>query len=411
MKEYLPLSRIFHADTSNDSYENLEKNADSRASAESTFHSSIETSAGELFVATPRELTLQIESLLISETRISHLWRSIPGVIRWNFVVHYVSEELLSTNELEGVRSTRKEVESAIYAAKKQENSAESVRFSEFARLYLNLTDRDEALPRTLSDLRSIYDKVTDGEIAVNDVPDGEIFRKADVEVLGAHGTPIHAGVTGEAQIKVLLTEMLGIARSLEIPALQSAILSHFIFEYVHPFYDGNGRTGRYLLALYLRKVLSLPTVLSLSREIAENKGPYYKAFTVTEDPLNKGEATFFVATIVDYIEHAHTRLLEELGVKVDQLEKVSADLQNISQQMGWSRQEHAVIFAIAQEELFDTQKSASLAQVAEWIQMSKQSARKLVAKLSDEGYLTIVSRKPIRVRLGAPLLRRLDIS
>ena len=71
---------------------------------------------------------------------------------------------------------------------------------------------------------------------------------------------------------------MMDPARSDTIPFLQRAIASHFLFEYIHPFYDGNGRTGRYLLALYLSNDLTLPTVLSLSRTIAENKNEIYKA-------------------------------------------------------------------------------------------------------------------------------------
>ena len=115
---------------------------------------------------------------------------------------------------------------------------------------------------------------------------------------------------------------MMDLARSDTIPFLQRAIASHFLFEYIHPFYDGNGRTGRYLLALYLSNDLTLPTVLSLSRTIAENKNEYYKAFTEAEDKLNSGELTFFVYTILGLIERAQESLIEELGVKIDQLDK-----------------------------------------------------------------------------------------
>lgn len=71
----------------------------------------------------------------------------------------------------------------------------------------------------------------------------------------------------------------------IEIDAtVQSAIL-HYQFEAIHPFADGNGRTGRILMVLYfiLRKRLEVP-LLFISRYILENKSEYYKLLAgVTE--------------------------------------------------------------------------------------------------------------------------------
>lgn len=60
-------------------------------------------------------------------------------------------------------------------------------------------------------------------------------------------------------------------------PLVKMAII-HFQFESIHPFYDGNGRTGRIINVLYLvmNGLLDLP-ILYLSRYIIENKGEYYK--------------------------------------------------------------------------------------------------------------------------------------
>lgn len=60
-------------------------------------------------------------------------------------------------------------------------------------------------------------------------------------------------------------------------PLVKMAIL-HFQFESIHPFYDGNGRTGRILNILYLlhERLLNYP-VLYLSRYINVNKGLYYQ--------------------------------------------------------------------------------------------------------------------------------------
>ncbi len=60
-------------------------------------------------------------------------------------------------------------------------------------------------------------------------------------------------------------------------PLVKMAIIHHQ-FESIHPFYDGNGRTGRIINILYLVKegLLNLP-ILYLSRFINQNKGDYYR--------------------------------------------------------------------------------------------------------------------------------------
>lgn len=67
-------------------------------------------------------------------------------------------------------------------------------------------------------------------------------------------------------------------------PLVKMAIIHHQ-FESIHPFYDGNGRTGRILNILYLvaQNLLELP-VLYLSRFITQNKTPYYEGLQNARD-------------------------------------------------------------------------------------------------------------------------------
>jgi len=64
-------------------------------------------------------------------------------------------------------------------------------------------------------------------------------------------------------------------------PLIKMGII-HYQFESIHPFYDGNGRTGRIINVLYLvmNDLLDLP-ILYLSRYIILNKGNYYKLLTL----------------------------------------------------------------------------------------------------------------------------------
>ncbi len=70
-------------------------------------------------------------------------------------------------------------------------------------------------------------------------------------------------------------------------PLIKMAII-HFQFESIHPFYDGNGRTGRIINMLYLtlNDLLDLP-ILYLSRYIIQNKADYYRLLQAVRDTDN----------------------------------------------------------------------------------------------------------------------------
>ena len=68
---------------------------------------------------------------------------------------------------------------------------------------------------------------------------------------------------------------------------LKMAVI-HFQFESIHPFYDGNGRTGRMINILYLTltKKLDIP-ILYLSKYINQNRKKYYELLNATQQDLS----------------------------------------------------------------------------------------------------------------------------
>lgn len=71
----------------------------------------------------------------------------------------------------------------------------------------------------------------------------------------------------------------------LDIDPLVKMAIIHFQFESIHPFYDGNGRTGRIINVLYLvlKELLDIP-VLYLSRYFIQTKAEYYRLLQAVRD-------------------------------------------------------------------------------------------------------------------------------
>jgi len=78
-------------------------------------------------------------------------------------------------------------------------------------------------------------------------------------------------------------------------PIIKMAII-HYQFESIHPFYDGNGRTGRIINILYLiiEKLQNLP-ILYLSNYIIQNKSDYYRLLQQLRDDENWEEWLLFM--------------------------------------------------------------------------------------------------------------------
>ena len=108
-------------------------------------------------------------------------------------------------------------------------------------------------------------------------------------------------------------------------PLIKLAII-HYQFESIHPFYDGNGRTGRILNILYLvmAKLLDAP-ILYLSKYIIKNKMEYYELFQETRKTNN------YENWIIYILKGIETTALETINIinKInDEMLKTKKELQ-----------------------------------------------------------------------------------
>lgn len=72
---------------------------------------------GELFACVPLNLSVASERILRKERKISNLWNSLPYVALGASIRSLVLEEVVFSNEMEGVHSTRRQIEAALESA------------------------------------------------------------------------------------------------------------------------------------------------------------------------------------------------------------------------------------------------------------------------------------------------------
>ena len=398
---YKSLKKLFYMDSSSERCANNKRLAAERLNAESTFRTGMITGEGELFLAVPHELSVLSEQVLRKERVLQTLQTSIPRIARGALVRSLVIDEVVGTNSLEGIHSTRGQISELLETVPPTSNESDK-RFRELAMLYLGLSSGQSASPKSLQDIRAIYDQVMAGEVLGPNAPDGKLFRQNAVEVIGDGGKTLHEGAQTEAEISSGLGIMLALVSSPDVPELYSALMSHYIFEYIHPFYDGNGRTGRYLLALYLSRPLSTLTALSLSREIAENRGPYYRTFQETEHPMNHGELTPFVLQVLQYVSAAQDRVIGDLSDKSHLLERGETALTAAQKTLGLSKGERNLLFFLVQHDLFAAFPDVRLDDVDGYMGMGRQSVRKYFGRLVERGLASQVGGRPLRFELSA---------
>lgn len=106
-------------------------------------------------------------------------------------------------------------------------------------------------------------------------------FRKVPGTALkNSFGETVYTPPQDPAEIIRLMSDLerfLNEDAQQDLDPLVKMAIAHYQFESIHPFYDGNGRTGRILNVLYLvqKELLHIP-ILYLSRYIVRTKGEYY---------------------------------------------------------------------------------------------------------------------------------------
>lgn len=138
-------------------------------------------------------------------------------------------------------------------------------------------------------------------------------------------GEVIYTPPQDEKEIRDLLKNLEDyINENDDVDPLIKMALIHYQFESIHPFYDGNGRTGRILNVLYLvlNNLLDSP-ILYLSNYINKNKDEYYRLFTDFRENSNYED---WIIYILKGIEETSKNTIELIKLIQEEMEAYKED-------------------------------------------------------------------------------------
>ncbi|WP_367341244.1 Fic family protein [Limosilactobacillus sp.] len=342
----------------------------------------------EMFYIPNAELSILMETVFQNTQKIERIRLRLPGIAEVQLFTTNLANELQSTNEIEGVRSTRKEINEVI----KRINSHDyrNQRFEGLVKQYLNLMNDKPVTLVKLADFRDIWNNLL-SKSEVDAVPDGKLFRTEPVFITDGQRN-IHEGDHSEGQINQDLMALIRELNNVQIPKLPRYLMAHYFFEYVHPFYDGNGRTGRYILCSFLSQILDPLTAITFSSTIAKKKNSYYKAFMEMSNEHNRAEATRFIMAMLKILRNGQVDLIDAMTEDVAMLKKA----QDVLQKYHLSSLALQVANVLCQQAIFGTQyDTVSDKEIVKYLKTTRYKLNQVIEELVDQGLVKKIGASP----------------
>lgn len=272
------------------------------------------------FLCYTGEILRLVEKFYKTYEQFLYTVNTVPPVVLYQFTRLSIVEEVKSTNDIEGVRSTKKEIREII-----EKKGTHYHRLQSVVHQYLELLGEEEIKFDTCQDIRNFYDDFTHQEI-IRENPqnrlDGSLFRKEPVQIEAATGKTIHQGLYPESRIIEALDQALRILHSEEYPLLIRLALFHYFFVYIHPFYDGNGRTDRFITSYFLSRQFHRLLAVRLSIYIKRNQSRYYHMLEEADSERNRGDMTPFVMGFLEILIGSTEDTIGVLSRKNEQMRK-----------------------------------------------------------------------------------------
>ncbi len=283
------------------------------------------------------------------------------------FLSMYVVKDATSSAQIEGTRATMMDALEMSAGVNVKETDADDILFYIKALRYG--TNRLKDFPFTLRFIRELHKELMAGARSSRFADPGE-YRRSQNWIGGATIQSASFVPPPVEEMKAALVDLEKFIhdRSL-MPVLQAGIL-HAQFETIHPFLDGNGRTGRLLITLFLfeRTVLEKP-VLFLSSFFRKNQQLYY-------DKLN----AYHSNKIQEWLHFYLDGVIETANQSIEASKKITAlreaDMRKI-QALGKREATSGVKFL---QELFKNPITSN-AMVVKTMQFGRSGAMKLIER------------------------------
>lgn len=237
---------------------------------------------------------------------------------RNRYLVNSLIEEAVTSSQLEGAATTRREAKAMLRAGRQPRDRSERMIVNNYRAMEAirDLRERTLTPARVLELHRVVSDGTLDDPGAA-----GRLRKQRErIRIVAAdhitvlHDPPSAASLPGRLRRLCRFANAPVDARPFVHPVVR-AILLHFMLGYDHPFVDGNGRTARALFYWSMaRSGYWLMEYVSISRLLRRAPSKYIRAYLHTETDDN--DATYFIIHQLDTIKRAIVALHDYLHHK-----------------------------------------------------------------------------------------------
>lgn len=227
---------------------------------------------------TELETKTVLKQAIVSSRILAELKGRANELPNQNILINAITmQEAKDSSEIEHILTTQDELYQA-FSAKKNNIDAQTKEVLRYRQALWEGYNNLEKRPLSTNTFLSIVNTIKENATGIRKIPGTRISHNDET---------IYMPPEGEALIRNLLKNLEDFIHAENgIDELVRLAVMHYQFEAIHPFYDGNGRTGRILNILYLveKGLLDTP-ILYLSKYIISNKNEYYKKLrAITEN-------------------------------------------------------------------------------------------------------------------------------